>query len=427
MEPILRGPRFLWTCKDCSFQNSFAMDTCKSHQPFQCGACNKLDPQSNVDFNDATSIAEKTILGAQVKFESLRKIHASRTIEIAKGQAQSSGLARGDVVVFEESIGSLREIKRIVGFPMEQIAIDRGDILVDDVKWSKSLEQSLRQAILVHAWDGAALIAQAKVAEQKSGGTANRGAASRSTGGWSYGGLPFTGLLRASGGQGASMASAAELTFDSPIPPFLDNRLAVNAHDSHAIVHVKDFGFAFQPKHFQGDWGIRCRFWCEANESQVELRWSGASLAIQGEKESVNVEINPRNEKALWIIVAMIDDFLVVGDQDEEWMRIALPESEAGMQRIPPVARTVPIAIGALSGELSLDQLLVFRDIHYRGQGDSSSQTWLPSPGVVVLGDNVSMSSDSRDRWLEGLRPNAIRGVVLQQGSPMETLLRQRY
>ena len=85
-----------------------------------------------------------------------------------------------------------------------------------------------------------------------------------------------------------------------------------------------------------------------------------------------------------------------------------------------------PIEITAVSGSLAIDQMLVFRDIHYRGAGDSETQSWEPGDRIVVLGDNVSASSDSRDRWPDGLPTNSARGVLIQTGSPIEVLLRQR-
>ena len=47
--------------------------------------------------------------------------------------------------------------------------------------------------------------------------------------------------------------------------------------------------------------------------------------------------------------------------------------------------------------------------------------------GIVVLGDNVSASTDSRDRWSSRLRASAVKGVVLESANPLEELLKQRW
>jgi hypothetical protein len=71
------------------------------------------------------------------------------------------------------------------------------------------------------------------------------------------------------------------------------------------------------------------------------------------------------------------------------------------------------------------ERLLVFSDIEWRGVLDSSAQVWPSESGIVVLGDNVSASSDSRDRW--DVRPgwNAVKGVVIESRNPIESLLHQ--
>lgn len=412
MEPIFRGPRFLWTCPSCSAQHSFALDTCKSLQPFVCKVCNKLDRVSEFDFADKENLAGKTHPGTQVRFATLRAIRKSRAIDIQRGLTQSSGLGRGDVVVIEESLGAMREVKRVVGFPMERVEIDQGDIFVDDLRWAKTLEQSLRQSILINAWDGAKQ-------------SLNPMSAERFDGIWSFAGSPFSGVLTASADGSAPAATTGEITFDCGSPPYLDNRLAVNAHDSHAIVPVQDFGVAFQLTNVATSWQILCKFRCDIGEPQVDLRWNGVKLTIQSEDQVANVEISQRKENATWVVLAMIDGFLVVGSQDEEWLRRALPGREGELQMTKTEWHS-PIAIRAVTGTLSVDQLLVFRDIYYRGNGDSGRQAWPSSNQVIVLGDNVSASSDSRDRWPDGLPLHAIKGVVLQLDSPMETLLRQR-
>ncbi len=413
MEPLLRGPRFLWTCPNCSETNEFALNSCRNNQPFRCIACNKLDTNSVIDFDDLENLGTKTIPGYLVKFATLRSIRATRTVSIASGLTHPSGLVRGDIVVFQETPEAKREIKRVIGFPYEHIAIAQGDIFVDQVRWCKSLEQSLRQAILVNAWDGV----------QKATRPGNE---DRSNGLWNCLGREFYGVLGTNDPENTSIESTKELTFEYEFPRCIDNRNVVNAHDSHVIVPVNDFGFACQLSGLDLMWKIRCCLCSPNSQSIAEMELQGNELTIQSGDQVAKVEMNRGEDKSIWIVLAMVDGHLIIGSQEKEWLRSALPQiaTDDTFHGLPP--RNAPIAIGVISGKLAIDQLLVFRDIYYRGNGDSDHQVWAPANQMIVLGDNVSLSSDARDRWPDGLAPNSIKGVVIQTDSPMEALLRQR-
>jgi hypothetical protein len=68
---------------------------------------------------------------------------------------------------------------------------------------------------------------------------------------------------------------------------------------------------------------------------------------------------------------------------------------------------------------------LLFRDLEWRGVNDAAFQIWEKEAGIVLLGDNISCSSDSRDRWPERPAMTVIKGVVMQPENPIECLLRQ--
>lgn len=409
MEPILRGPRFGWTCSHCTETQEFAFDTCKSNQPFRCQFCNKIDFESVVDFDDIEHVLKKTRPGDQVRFATLRTMRANRAREIANGLVHPSGLKRGDVVVFQESHDAPTEIKRLVGFAFEHIAIDGGDLYINQDRWCKTLEQSLRQAILLNAWEGASRFKQ-------------KGRYARANGQWKSDCEEFHGVLSS---IPSAESSSRKITFTNDLRSGIDNQLAMNAHDSHAVIPVHDFGFALQLSRPENSWRIECSFNSPLSRPNISMESDGRFLTIQAGAQIANAELLPRQDKSVWIVIAMIDGHLVAGSQDVEWLRTTLPLDDTDITK-KEYGVKAPIEVTAISGSLAIDQLIVFRDIFYRGNGDSDDQSWATGEQLVVLGDNVSASSDSRARWPDGLPTHSAKGVVLQSESPMEVLLRQR-
>lgn len=412
MEPILQGPRFSWTCPSCFAVQEFAMDTCISNQPFACQCCKKIDMQSAVDFNELDIASERIRPGDQVRFATPRMVRATRALEIASGMAHASGLRRGDVVVFQESLDAKREIKRLVGFASEHIAIEAGDLFVNHDRWCKSLEQSLRQSVLINAWE-------------RSNPSKQQKEFARSNGTWTMDGEYFEGVLNTSSLGSGSIETSRTLQFEPYLPGYISNAVGINAHDSHVVIPVTDFGFAFQLSHLENPWKIECELRSPVSRPRMAIELENSSLTLKSGDQAAHAELLHRKDRSIWIVVAMVDGHLIAGSQEEEWLRMKLPllktdvaENENGVK--PPIEMT------AVSGSLAIDQLLVFRDIYYRGNGDSATQSWEPNERIVVLGDNVSASSDSRDRWPDGLPPNSAKGVLIQTESPMEVLLRQR-
>ena len=412
MEPILRGPRFSLTCSSCSESQEFALDTCKSNQPFRCRQCDKLDMGSVFDFDDIESLDARTRPGAQVRFASLRSIRKNRAKEIANGNVHASGLIRGDLVVLQEPHESKKEVKRIVGFAFEQVAIEGGDLFVDGKRWCKSLEQALRQSILLNAWERPSPKSQS-------------GRANRLNGGWEIEREPFQGVLSAIDSPEQNVDDARTLSFGYSLPHRIDNLLTLNAHDSHIVVPVNDFGFTFQLSRPDHAWKLKCKLNSPVCQPDIGLELDGGTLSIETSDDHVKMDLLFSEDHSIWIVIAMVDGHLIVGNQDEEWLRRELPIASVEMAHDDTRVKS-PIAMEIISGRLALDQLLVFRDVFYRGQNDSETQSWESGEHLVVLGDNVSASSDSRDRWPDGLSPSSVKGVVLQTESPMEVLLRQR-
>lgn len=388
MEPILRGPRLRLSCVKCERAHDFAWDTCHKDTAFVCPNCGEKDMAPGFDLDAIDGTDPRSLTGESVLYAPLRLVRGMRAKETQSPQDSPTGLRRGDIVVFQDSPTAIREIKRLVGLPGEQVGIEQGDLFIDGKRHCKSLNQALLQSILIDAWSSA-----------DEEGNANRIHRWKRTVDDS---LEYTGI--GSGG--------------------IDNRLETNAHDSHALVPIQDFGMALQYVDEHESWQLDCKLRSLNRTIAVAVSKTGSEITLRTPHEEKNFNPPATSEKATWIIVAIIDGWLVIGNDQQEWARLEWIENSDEIK--DPDTTTSPIVIDSKSGFSHLEQILVFRDIYYRGKQDSDEQMWPAADRLVVLGDNVSISKDSRERWETGLPTNAIKGIVLQKGNAMETLLRQK-
>jgi hypothetical protein len=381
---------------------------------------------------------DRLVGGEKVTIAPLRLVKNSR-IHLQKGlQGLSpSGLQRGDVVVFQESGGTQREIKRLVGLPGESVRISKGDLFIDGVRLTKDFHQALRQAVFIDVWDVADT---GKASSWHRNGSAFNGVLSAKKSNEAAGDHSgaATDVVTEAGTDGAAEAEPAADAIKSNLTPYrfsrprgeyIDNALDGNAHDSHQLIEVSDIGMAMQISAAQSDWGIQFCMNTPQTNTRVLVTCLDGKMAVDGVPIDMGATRPLSDVPVEWIVVMQVDSELVVGDGHQEWYRRPLeskdrvsPSSKSGIMQ----GEVYPLELVPLQGELSVRSLITFRDIHYRGSRDTEEQTWAASDYVIVLGDNVSASSDARDRWESGLPESAIKGVVLPVGSGLESLLRQR-
>jgi signal peptidase I len=404
MEPHLKGPRLVWICPSCSAEQQFTLDTCVSGKPFQCQACGETDASSGFDMSEIVKLGVQTRPGEKVRYGPTRMFRSLRSHDIAAGIVHASGLKRGDVVVFQDTPNSPREIKRIVGFPGERIAIENGDLFVNGERYCKTMNETLLQSILVEGCN------------------------------ISYGARKLD----------ANSLEDRALRIQTRSERCIDNRLGINAHDSHRIVPVEDFGVAIQlagTGQLAGDgqlagtdqlgaepmqhWNIECTLNSAFRSQGVAIALGPEGFTIESSGRKTDVPLKTGSTDSPWIVVTMVDGFLLVGTPTTEWMRIPLETRDANVEAKDWNCRSV-VGIECKSGVLRVENVLVFRDIFYLGQLDSPTQEWDVEDGIVLLGDNVSASTDSRDRW--PIRPNLsiIKGIVIEPNNPIENLVQQR-
>jgi len=400
MEPTLAGPRIVIECPDCQFSNRWAIDSWNPRFEVRCMCCNrKLEPP------DPPTIAS----GQRIAYRKLRWNH--------------SPIQRFDTVVINTANDQPREVKRVVGLPNEDVAIRNGKLWVNDKPISPTPAQFLRQAVLMGHWSN------------------------------------------------VNQTTSLDQFLKSVHAP-LQNNLRINAHDSHVYIAAQDYGVSFRLGAWGGKWKLRIRLIQSIdsvpenvphNDKQYmsrienptsvdvgsEVRQHFCELDIgSGESTELWVNGNPvapnphhRSWGSPWITILSINGTLHVGDHYSlPWHSIgrilkpAEPESADGQPNVDlnSEGSTAPanvdlVFIETLHGDPAIDRCLVYRGIVYRGYRDSDTQRFLPDDGFVVLGDNVSISEDSRGAGDASTRIGAqkLRGVVISEPNDLDSLLRQ--
>ena len=377
MEPTLLGPRIVIDCPECNFSNRWAVDSWNPRFEVRCMGCNrKLEPP------DPPIIAS----GQRIAYRTLRW--------------NRSPIQRFDTVIINTANDQPREVKRVVGLPYEDVAIRDGQLWVNDKLISPTPDQFLRQAVLMGHWSA--------------------------------------------GNQSASLDQ-----FLKSIHAPLQNNLPINAHDSHAYVPAQNYGVSLRLGAIDGKWKLRLR-WIQsgvdiAPESRryfcdLEIA-SGESTELWVNGISVAPNHHHRGWSSQWLTILSIDGILHVGDHYSlPWdsigrvLKPAEPESADGQPNVDLISErstdppNVPLVfMETLQGEPAIDRCLVYRGIVYRGYRDSDSQRFRSADGFVVLGDNVSISEDSRGAGDASTRIEAqkMRGIVIPERNDLDSLLRQ--
>lgn len=281
-------------------------------------------------------------------------------------------IRRWDLVVIDSQEDEQKEpgqVKRVVGLPRESVSIRNGRLWIDGVETVPSPEEFMHQAILVSSWS-------------KDRGKLNL--------------CEFISLMR------------------FPI----DNQLAINAHDSHQLVPVQDIGIAFRMAKSTPSWNIHASLLHGKNSLPIEIScYENDAQLLVGPSEGKSPETRwIRDWKPVWVNVIVLGNELILLDEKKVRATIKLGQLDEGLG-------WGDLSLTELDG--LVDQCLVYRGLHLRGVRDTPEQEFAPAEGWIVLGDNVSISEDSRF-WAPPRVPNAkIRGLLKQRPTLMEGLMKQ--
>lgn len=370
MEPCLIGPRLRIECPTCNFENRFALDAWQPNRPTHCMACNAA-----IEASEPSSVLPgQTIAYAPVP----RTDDAIATLPAM--------LHRWDVVILRRGDATTSEIKRVVGLPGESVAIRDGYLWIDGRRATKTFIEFLEQAILVGHW---------------------------------------------------SPADAMSIDdWLGAIEAPLRNDLPINAHDSHTLLPCDEFGVSLRVAEAAPTWDCRMELVTANGPIAVSTRRDAGSLTIFfDEEEHSHVPPDaarsmrltcPANWQPKWLHWIVMDGRCVVADETRLLGAMELPTLPR--ETPPPSASTHRLATWSPSSQgLRCDRGLFYRGRVMRGYGDAPQVQFPDGDGVVVLGDNVSISDDSRGAGSASTRLplHAIRGRWISPGSPVESLLAQ--
>ena len=186
---------------------------------------------------------------------------------------------------------------------------------------------------------------------------------------------------------------------------------------------VGDIGCAIQVANAMNDWQTTMTLRTPLRQTVFMLDCSNGQLSISSDGMESASEFSIQ-DSSHWILVMIADGQAIAGTSEQEILRMPLANSED--LGIVSEQEQSPISVECRFGRMMIEQRLVFRDIHYRGAADSPTQTIEAGNGIVVLGDNVSLSNDSRQRWEDDLGLDTIKGIVLKQREGLQGLLWQR-
>jgi signal peptidase I len=397
MVPTMFGAHYAIVCEDCGFS-------------FQCDATSAPETREAVCPN--CGFPGNQLAPAQLRY--------GQRVAIDLFPYRVRMPRRWDLVAFQDPLEPANKaVKRVVGLPGETITIHQGDLFVDGQIARKPIDVQRAMAVLVH--DDA-------FRPIRTHNLPRRWEPRRQPSGW---------RLRPTGYQFSPTEGASEIDwlayrswrcFASPLArseetPIYDH-YGYNQNTSREILAVSDVSLSCRIR-----WSNSSRFWMrvrsrrDAFEVEVD-RGRARRGAFEVEVDRGRQAVTLRREGVvvgnyLCSLPAVCDFEFGICDRQVFLTvnrRVALREAFEPSQQ-PRQAETSPFGVGGQRSQLLIENLKVYRDVYYLGPHQRGEDWTMRSRGgkreILVLGDNVPISRDSR-RWPStGLPHKSLIGRVL--------------
>lgn len=375
MEPTLQGPRQLTTCPDCKRENAWTLDSWIPSRELKCQYCDAY-----LDTTDS-----KPIPGQSVQY--VPTLLVNKQGLLPQGAPRSTlPVQRWELAVIRTPDEELGQVKRVVGLPGEQVAIQSGRIYINGNPVLPSPTAFMHQAIVVAKW-------------------------------------PISTKNKQDNNPQDTPSS-----FLSSIKYPLLNDLKTNAHDSHQLLPALDAGIALKLRTNEPSWNLHLTMQIDDQEVPIEVSTYERTTTIHA--GSLSVATLPKNWSLEWLNFLVLGDTFVILDAKQELGRMPLETFvESHRRNSTPLnaSRVRWTDLPTIDPTNLLQQIILYRGRVYRGANDSDSQTFPASDGWVVLGDNISISDDSRTFPNDKIRilKQHLQGVVLEPESLMYNLTQQ--
>jgi signal peptidase I len=388
------GEHFFIECGECKFAFEFGVETKPRNDLAVCPNCG---------------------FGGN-KYRSEFRGRGQRVL-IDRGAFWFGSPQRFDVVTFSDPARPGRLIvKRIVGLPGERLAIRGGDLFVDGSRLRKSLAQYRPSAVVVH---------DNKHLARHPSGVMQRWKVDRSDSGWEVNGNGFRWTRRSEASKFALESSNDEdwLIYDhwrcyaSPYPRFqtapISDNLGYNQGESRTLREATDVTLSCQVSAL-GPGRLAVRIDDGREWFSVWLQPSKRQIAVKRGEQDFALATFPAESKAdtFELEFGLLDQQVVVALDADEVIREAYEAAEVERKPIQQ-----PLGIRSESLEVAIHDLLIRRDVYYLDYANTG-EPWqlpktIPEGSYFVLGDNPSLSEDSRHWKVPCISLKAIRGKVM--------------
>jgi signal peptidase I len=396
MAGSLLGEHFSTKCGDCGYLFHFGIESKPRSDLAVCPNCGW----------------DKNVLQVESRGRGQRVL-------IDRGAYWLSSPTRFDIVAFyDPSLPSRYVVKRIVGLPGERIAIRGGDLFVNGKIVHKSLSQFRTSASVVHdnnylAHDDSEIKPRWKPASADSGWLVTGNA------------IEWNPPSNRSTATDAKMSNEDWLVYDhwrcfaSSYPRFqtapISDNSGYNQGESRALQDVTDVVLSCTVR-VQGSGRFVVRIhdgsewlsvWLAPQHRQAEIKRGEQTIASAVFPSEYN-----RENDSFDVEFGLLDQQVVLALNSIEVIRKAYEPSEATREAIAQ-----PLAIRSENLTVVVQHLVIQRDVYYLDSANIG-QPWqlaqpIPERSYFVLGDNPSLSEDSRQWKIPCIPFAAIRGKVV--------------
>lgn len=373
MEPTLHGPRVITKCPECKRDNQWTSDTWLANRELKCQFCNEYVNNSNIE-----QLPGQTITYVPTLLVNQKGL-------LPQGAPRSTlPVQRWELAVIRNKEDEFGQVKRVVGLPGEQVSIKDGRIWINGNKILPSPTAFLHQAIPVANWTNPAASTNPE-----------------------------------------NTSSVNEFLSSIPFP--IQNNLPINAFDSHQLSPALDVGIALQLRTSEPSWNLHLKLQIDDELIPVEVSTYERTTTIH--IGSLSMAALPKNWTLDWIQFLILGETLVILDAKQELGRMPLETFVESHRRVGSkplnASRIRWTEVPTIEPSNLLKRVLLYRGRIYRGANDSDTQDFPANDGWIVLGDNVSISEDSRSADPANIRiqKQQLQGVLPEPPSLMHNLL----